>query len=242
MNIAKVLTVALVLAAGLAVNTADAGAFTKGREGVNPFTKSREGVNPSAAEELASEGCVTTPRPVTDPRWAMTVTDGTIRLAATAAGTRTLTTTSVQHGGAPVGLAVTHATIAAGGATVTTTRAGLVEAAQSRPDGVEQAWCFPKFPDGSGDLVVRVAASMTANGETGSTTAEATADGITLQTPGSTTTYDNGTWLDAAGHTAPVTARYVNGAIELTVPAAVLATTTFPAVLDPKIVVIPQNN
>jgi hypothetical protein len=230
-GLATVLIAATTLGVALAVNTASAGASLNAREGVNPFT----------GEKLATEGCVTTPATVVDPRWNMTVTDGSIRLTQTADGTvLNLGTANVQRGSTLTDLTVIHSTVAAAGATVTTARVGLVEAAQSIPEGVEQAWCFPKAPDGSGDLVVRVAAAATIGSETDDATATTTADGIVLQAPGGiTTTYGNGTWLDAAGHATPIGASFVSGAIQLTVPAALLAATAFPAVLDPIVIVTP---
>lgn len=224
--LATVIAAATAMALGTAGNTANASTSTRAREGVNPFT----------GEKMAAGGCVAAPNPSADSAWSMTVTDGNIGLAQPGSNTvLNLSTASVLRGSIPVDLTVTKTT--GDGTAAITTRTGLVEVAESAPNGVDQAWCFPKPLDGTGDLAVRVAATATVNGASVDLTATATADGITLQTPrGATANYDNGLWVDATGHVTPVAARYANGAIQLTVPAAVLAATTFPAALDPQVV------
>jgi hypothetical protein len=54
--------------------------------------------------------------------------------------------------------------------------------------------------------------------------------------------YSHGTWIDAGGHATAVPARFDGGRILLTVPADVVSRSTYPAVLDPEIVVTPINN
>jgi hypothetical protein len=116
---------------------------------------------------------------------------------------------------------------------VTIERAGFVETVHQSPGGVEQSWHFQKAPGRSGDLSVSVAVPNLDYVAT-------TVDGLVLRRARTLTVlYGNGTWIDAAGHRSPVPARYLNGRIELTVLADVVARTPYPAVLDPKIVVTP---
>jgi len=183
---------------------------------------------------------------------AMEVVDGEIRLAtptdADAGLTLELSTVAVHRGSTPVNLTVVTTTEVSPD-WVTTVRKEVAETAQRIAGGVEQSWCFGRLPRGEGDLVVRVQAYVSAkrgnvvptypgvdaaNGNT--------PEGIPLHYPGLVDAqYHHGTWIDAAGRRSPVTARFVDSAVELTVPAALIAETTFPAVLDPIVVVTPND-
>lgn len=51
--------------------------------------------------------------------------------------------------------------------------------------------------------------------------------------------YSHGIWVEADGDRWAVPATFVDGHIQLTVPASVIAGSSFPAVLDPQIIVTP---
>ncbi|WP_437784629.1 hypothetical protein [Sorangium sp. So ce1097] len=94
-------------------------------------------------------------------------------------------------------------------------------------EGVELSYSFAERPKGPGDLLVRVEVSgMEHTGET--------ASGHHFMDPAAHLGLRFGiaTWIDAYGARTGVPARVAGGAIELSVPAAVLEASTYPAVLD----------
>ena len=109
-------------------------------------------------------------------------------------------------------------------------RGAVVERLIPRTVGVEQMWTFAERPAGEGALVVRVAAP-------GAVYVGADGHGLTFRNvrTGALWTYGHGTWIDADGRRTAVPARWVGGTIELRVPAAVVNTSMYPAVLDPVI-------
>jgi MYXO-CTERM domain-containing protein len=94
--------------------------------------------------------------------------------------------------------------------------------------GVEQSWTFRSRPPGEGDLSVRLAA-------TGQSYAGASPSGLHFLDPASGlgVRYGRATWIDARGARSDVDVTYDSGAIVLTVPAAIVDASTYPAVLDP---------
>jgi hypothetical protein len=168
------------------------------------------------------------------------VVDGVIELTlpGRAPAVVEIATRGIRYGGAALDLTVTAASVS-GPATAVTTRTDVVETAQRIPGGVEQSWYFRRAPQGHGDLVLQVGIQVRTR-QPATATLTDTADGVVLRQPHLLqTVYHHGTWIDAAGRTWPVTAHAAGNAVELTVPAAVLAASTFPATLDPKIVVTP---
>jgi hypothetical protein len=138
-----------------------------------------------------------------------------------------LETVAVSIGGAPiVALAGAEEIDPATGAA--RLGRGLVsEELRNLPGGVEQSWRFARAPGGAGDLVVDVAVR-------GQELVAATSSGLHFAAAGSAGfRYANATWIDAGGSATAVPARYVDGQIRLTVPAAVVAASRYPAVLDP---------
>jgi hypothetical protein len=135
---------------------------------------------------------------------------------------------------------IAFSTIAAGGADasslavalapqghLTVDRGVAVEKLESSPEGVEQSWRFDQRP-GNGDLVVRVStAGHPLKGSDG--------DGLHFVDPatGIGVRYGLATWVDAHGVRTTVAPRFADGEIVLTVPAAVAASSAYPAVLDP---------
>jgi hypothetical protein len=112
---------------------------------------------------------------------------------------------------------------------VETRRADLVEIVQNTPEGIEQSWRFDRAPQGQGDLMVAVDAS-------GIDFAEATATGLHFRRAGELgLRYSHATWVDAAGDRWDIQAQYEHGRIVLAVPADVLASSSYPAVLDPTV-------
>ena len=106
---------------------------------------------------------------------------------------------------------------------------GFTERFYNNTTGVQQTWEFASRPELRGDLVVKVA-----------TRGHAFVDNV----PGGLHFADNGDfgahyshalWVDSAGLRYDVSARYDNERIVLRVPAAILAESQFPAVLDPQI-------
>jgi hypothetical protein len=159
------------------------------------------------------------------------VAEGRIRVAAGGSDVA-VETVAARRGASSVDVTVRGDERSSSGL-VTIERAGFVEAVHDIPGGVEQSWRFQQSPGRSGDLSVSVAVPNLDYLAT-------TGDGLSFRRGNALTVlYGNGTWIDAAGRRFPVPARYVEGHIELTVPADVVADSAFPAVLDPKIVVTP---
>lgn len=110
------------------------------------------------------------------------------------------------------------------------------EIVQGDADLAEQSWQFEQPPGTTGDLTIAV-------GTTGLDYIGATSDGLRLRRPdGVDVGYSHGTWIDASGIRSPVPAVFDRRRILLTVPAAVVADSVFPAVLDPVIVIPPSND
>ena len=112
---------------------------------------------------------------------------------------------------------------------LTVRRGEVTERLENDDGGVEQSWRFEHIPSGSGDLVVRVRAS-------GERYAAASEHGLHFEgASGLGLRYGTATWVDANGKRTVVIPRFVaeSGEIVMTVPDAVLATSQYPAVLDP---------
>ena len=115
---------------------------------------------------------------------------------------------------------------------ITTVRANFIETIENNADGIEQSWRFEEAPGEAGDLAIAVGAA-------GLDYLGSDAGGLHLRRAGELdVSYSHGTWIDSS-HTSAVPAHFDGGRILLTVPASVVAGSTFPAVLDPKIVVTP---
>jgi hypothetical protein len=112
-----------------------------------------------------------------------------------------------------------------------------VEQWSDRAAGAEVAYQFAEPPAGAGDLVVSVrVGSDDAVGEPVSATSDA--NGLHLQMQdGRRFFYEHATWIDASGTRTHVPAVWMGApgarSIELVVPAALVNTSRYPAVLDP---------
>jgi hypothetical protein len=103
-----------------------------------------------------------------------------------------------------------------------------VEHLRNSEQGVEQSWSFDQAPRGKGDLWVRIPVkglAHTGTSDQGLHFADART-GLGFR-------YGHGTWIDGKGRRTSIPAKYANGQIQLRVPEAVLATSAWPAVLDP---------
>jgi hypothetical protein len=107
-------------------------------------------------------------------------------------------------------------------------RGAASETLANRDAGVEQSWRFATPPAGDGDLVVRVRLS-------GLTYTTETEHGLHFLDPrtGLGFRYGVATWIDAGGRRVTLRPRLDGGEVALVVPADVLASSRYPAVLDP---------
>jgi hypothetical protein len=96
-----------------------------------------------------------------------------------------------------------------------------------RADGLRQAWRFDRQP-ARGDLEVRVSLD-------GLAFDRVTSRGVHFvdRATGARFRYGHATWIDARGARTPIDARFEGTRVVLRVPSSVLATSAFPAVLDP---------
>lgn len=95
---------------------------------------------------------------------------------------------------------------------------------------LEQSWSFPRRPRAEGPLAVRVRVTGLVH------LAETEAGHHFADVNGQPRfSYSHATWVDADGRKTPVRARWVRDAIEMTVPAGLVAASRFPAVLDPTV-------
>jgi hypothetical protein len=113
---------------------------------------------------------------------------------------------------------------------LTLARGAVDEHFRNSQDGVEQSWSFEQKLEGTGELEVRVPV------ESGSFLGE-TEHGLHFAAgaTGLSVRYGHGTWVDAQGQRTAVPARFEAGTIVLRVPAQVVESSAYPAVLDPVI-------
>ena len=135
-------------------------------------------------------------------------------------------TTSIGRSGSHIPLTSSAVLDDAGG--VSLRRGAIIERLLATPEGMSQSWEIPARPEGEGDLFLRIQVE-------GQSYAGETAGGLHFVDPktGLGTVYGHGTWIDASGSRTRVAAHYVDGSIELRVPAAVVQAAAYPAVLDP---------
>lgn len=140
-----------------------------------------------------------------------------------------LETTSIARGVLALAGAASAVSVAADGV-VSVQRGAVTETVAPIEAGLEQSWHFAERPAGDGSLAVRVAVR-------GYDHAGDTEGGLHFFDPesGIGFRYGRGTWIDADGDRTEVVPRFEDGAIVLEVPVAVLAASSFPAVLDPVI-------
>lgn len=104
----------------------------------------------------------------------------------------------------------------------------FIEHLRNSEQGVEQSWSFDAPPSGRGELRVHIPVTglvYTQTSEQGLHFADART-GLGFR-------YGHGTWVDGNGQRTAVPAEFVDGQIQLRVPESVLASSAYPAVLDP---------
>ncbi len=113
------------------------------------------------------------------------------------------------------------------------TRSGVTaaETRRARGEGYEQSWRF-EAPLQRASVAVDVAGLQLDRADDAGLHLRG-ADGLRVR-------YGHGTWIDAAGRRTHVAAKWRDGAIALDVPDEVVASSTFPAVLDPEVYVEAQ--
>jgi FG-GAP-like repeat len=112
--------------------------------------------------------------------------------------------------------------------TVLVDRGVAVEHLTPSDGSLEQSWAFERRPEGTGDLEIAVAAAgpeFAGEGGSGIEFADAEA--------GARLRYGVATWIDAAGQRTVVQPRWSSGRILLRVPAELVESSAYPAVLDP---------
>lgn len=151
---------------------------------------------------------------------------GRVLVAATSAAFPIgLTTSQVCRGECRVSSGVKRVT---GGSTAELARPLATETLALRADGLEQAWRFASEPAGQGALRVVVALD-------GARAMPADAEGVRLVSVpfGDELRYGHATWVDAKGVRTAVPVTVADGTLVMEVPEAVLAGSSWPAVLDP---------
>jgi hypothetical protein len=142
-----------------------------------------------------------------------------------------LQTLSIGRAGFECVQGAAPAALAADGAAVRAL-AGCSERWTNDQQGAEVAFQFPARPSGSGDLVVSVRAQLIGAAAPPAVTSDAR--GLHFTAAGATPfVYGHATWVDATGRQTAVQARWTGAAIELAVPAGVVESSRYPAVLDP---------
>ncbi|MEO6594246.1 MAG: hypothetical protein ABIP94_05790 [Planctomycetota bacterium] len=141
-----------------------------------------------------------------------------------------LVPTAVRRGEVPVaGLPSSNAPTADACLATYTHAPGVEERYDVRPEGVELSWRFAQPLAGSGDLVVRYAVD--------SSLGAPRTDGRTLVFAGEHGGVRVGgvTGLDARGRSVDGGLQWIDGGLEMSLPASFVATATYPIVLDPLI-------
>ena len=149
-------------------------------------------------------------------------------LGTTRGATVRIATTHLGRGLAPAVAAASPAPQADGA--VTLQRGGAVERFRVTREGAEQSWAFAERPVGDGDLTVRVRV-------TGLAYRGVTRGGLHFADPatGLGVRYSHATWVDGSGARTAVPAVYEGDSVLLRVPARVVESSRFPAVLDPTV-------
>ena len=142
----------------------------------------------------------------------------------------TLRTVSVQRAGFASDSAAPAYERAEDGHLIAELDDAVSEHLRNTRSGLEQSWHIDAKPEGSGDLVVRIAVS-------GERYLARTQTGLHFQDPdsGLGVSYSDARWIDANGNETEVVANFENGQIVMAVPADVVERSAYPAVLDPTV-------
>ena len=150
-------------------------------------------------------------------------------------GSRVLTGTPVTFGTAAISRGAARLDGQAASATVrqdgslAMNRGEVSEELLNSEQGIEQRWRFASAPSGEGALLIRVPVrGPRFVGETAHGVHFADATGLGVR-------YGHATWTDATGKKTQLAARATAGAVELRVPAELLASAAYPALLAPTV-------
>ncbi len=150
-------------------------------------------------------------------------------------GSRVLTGTPVTLGAAAISRGTVRLDGPASGGTVSQdgslvlNRGEVSEELLNSERGIEQRWRFTSAPRGDGALLIRVPVrGLRLAGETPHGVHFADAAGLGIR-------YGNATWTDASGKKTELAARAVAGSVEFRVPAELLASASYPALLAPTV-------
>jgi hypothetical protein len=137
-------------------------------------------------------------------------------------------TSAVSVGRTPMSNTV-HAVAVSSSGDLLLSRQSFIERFSNNLFGVEQSWTFPFKPNVSGDLIVNVDVA-------GQEFLGAFPQGLHFAPQGDFgTTYSNAVWIDADGVETDIQSKFESGKIVLRVPSTLVASSKFPAVLDPQI-------
>ncbi len=106
----------------------------------------------------------------------------------------------------------------------------VIERLRNTSAGLEQEWLFEAAPSGNSDLVVVV-------DNEGQSFVTANRSGIHLADTGTGlgVVYSHAAWIDALGTATDIPVGYVDGRLVMRVPAALVDSSEYPAVLDPTV-------
>lgn len=163
--------------------------------------------------------------------WNARVTDlGGIELAARGAAGPALLLLETVGIGRDASMPVSAGPVVPARGGMTIGRGDVIERIDRIDRGVEQSWRFDAMPSGSGPLEVVVAVH-------GAEHAGEDDDGLRFVDArhGARFRYGHATWVDASGHRTAVPTVASGSTVTMTVSHAVLASSAFPAVLDPTV-------
>jgi hypothetical protein len=140
----------------------------------------------------------------------------------------TLQTMDVRLGTRALGERLASTRIDASSGHLVIDRNDLQEELENFEGGVEQRWRFATRPSGDGSLTIRVDVA-------GHSFAGETKHGLHFQSNQLGFRYGHATWIDADGVATAIKSRWESDHIAITVPQDVLASSAYPAVLDPVI-------
>ena len=165
----------------------------------------------------------------TGDRHRSTVSGARLRVASDDGAELVLETQEITRGGSRLDCNTTGV-VHAEPALLLSERCGVDEEIRAHAQGLAQAWRFPTRPEGIGDMQVRVAVG----GHAGH---RRDARGHVFSGPDASSSirYGTATWIDARGAAREVPVGYDGAELVLTVPAALVEGSAYPAVLDPVI-------
>ncbi len=138
-----------------------------------------------------------------------------------------LETTAIKVDDVSLGAAASASRIVGGTAVID--RGVAAERVGARADGIHQEWLFSDAVPYTGDLVIEVSVSgYRFTGATEGGLHFMGEDGVGLR-------YSQAVWQGQDGREYPIAPTFEDGRITITIPADVVAETTFPALLDPTI-------